>query len=134
MVREFGCAHRIVRRERATMQDFKKLEVWQLAHRLTLHLFRVCDRRFSRYPSLKSQTLRASQSIGSNIAEGTGGADPEFARFLGHSLRSAKELENDLLLARDLLIIRIDEFDRLMAHLELVRGKLIVLIRRLRDR
>jgi four helix bundle protein len=132
MLQEFGYVLNVKWTHGAGMQDFKKLEVWQLAHQLTLDLFRVCDRRFSRYPSLRSQALRASQSIGSNIAEGTAGTDPEFARFLDHSLRSAKEVENDLLLARDLHLMRIDEFELLEARLTAVRRRLIALIRRLR--
>ena len=111
------------------MQDFKKLEVWQLAHVLAIHMFRVCDRRFSRYPGLRSQTLRAARSIAANIAEGSGGEDAEFARYLGHALRSSKEVENDLLLARDLKIIEMVEFDFLYERLGVVRSKLIALIR-----
>ena len=114
------------------MQDFKKLEVWQLAHRLALDVFRACDRRFSRFPGLRSQTLRAAQSISSNISEGSGSEGLEFARYLGVSLKSAKELENDLILARDLGILGIAEFAELDRKLEAVRRRLIALIRRIR--
>jgi four helix bundle protein len=114
------------------MQDFKKLEVWQLAHVFVVHMYRLCDRRFSRYPGLRSQTLRAARSIAANIAEGSGGEDAEFRRYLGHALRSSKEVENDLLLARDLKLILGDEFDFLDARLGVLRSKLIALIRRIR--
>lgn len=114
------------------MQDFKKLEVWQLAHLLALDVYRICDRRFSKYPGLRSQTLRAAQSISSNIAEGSGASGPEFARFLGLALKSSKELENDLLFARDLGSITLAEFQRLDEQVEHVRRKLISLIRRVK--
>ena len=114
------------------MQDFKKLEVWQLAHRLALDVYRQCDRRFSRFPGLRSQTLRAAQSISSNISEGSGSEGLEFARYLAVSLKSAKELENDLLFARDLGVLRIDEFEDLNRQVEAVRRRLIALIRRIR--
>jgi len=114
------------------VQDFKKLEVWQLAHQLTIQLYRVCDRRFSRYPSLRSQTLRAAQSIGANIAEGSGAERIEFGRFLGHALRSTLELENNLLLARDLAIISTSEFTMTDARISVLRRKLISLICRTR--
>ena len=113
------------------MRDFKTLEVWQLAHAFTLHLFRVSDRRMSRFPGLRSQVLRAARSIGANIAEGSGAEGAEFKRFLGHSLKSALEVENDLLLCRDLSVVRSDEFNELSAKLETLRRKLIAFIRRL---
>jgi len=112
------------------MQDFKKLEIWHLAHRLTLELFRVCDGRWSRFPTLRSQTLRAVQSIGSNIAEGSGGENADFARFLGHALRSTLEVENDLLLARDLGLIRESDWLPLGERTDNLRRKIIALIRR----
>jgi four helix bundle protein len=115
------------------MQDFKKLEVWQLAHRLTLNVYRVCDRRFSRFPGLRAQTLRAAQSIGSNIAEGSGGEGREFGRFLRMALKSSKELENDLLLSRDLGVLPLERFNELDEEVDHVRRKLITLIRRVAD-
>jgi four helix bundle protein len=112
------------------MQDFKKLDVWRLAHQLALDIYRHCDRRFSRYPGLRSQLLRAAQSIGSNIAEGAGGERVEFARYLRLALKSALEVENDLLLARDLGVLSAAEFGSLNASVDLLRRKLIALIRR----
>lgn len=114
------------------MQDFKKLVVWQLAHRLALDVYRLCDRRFSRFPGLRSQTLRAAQSISSNISEGSGAEGLEFARYLAVSLKSAKELENDLIFARDLGVLATQEFEELDKQLEAVRRRLIALIRRIR--
>lgn len=107
------------------MRDFKKLEVWQLAHDLAIDVFRTTDRRLYRFPSLRSQMLRAARSIGANIAEGSGAEGAEFVRFLGHSLRSTLEVENDLLLSRDLHMLRLSEFERLNERDEHVRRKLI---------
>ena len=115
------------------MQDFKKLEVWQLALRLALDVYRACDRRFSRFPGLRAQTLRAAQSISSNIAEGSGSEGAEFARYLGMSLKSTKELENDLIFARDLGALTGENFEELDGQVDRVRRKLIALIRRIRD-
>ena len=115
-----------------SVQDFKKLEVWHLAHRLALDIYRVCDRRFSKFPGLCAQTLRAAQSIASNIAEGSGSEGAEFARYLGHSLKSAMEVENDLLFARDLGVLGLSDFEMLNEGVDHVRRKLIALIRRVR--
>jgi four helix bundle protein len=111
------------------MQDFKKLEVWQLAHRLTLDLYRLCGPRFHRFPGLRTQTLKAAQSIGSNIAEGSGAERAEFARFLKMALKSTLEVENDLLLARDLGALSIADFALLDGQVDRLRRKLITLIR-----
>jgi hypothetical protein len=46
------------------MSDFKKLQVWQKAHALSLSIDRVCKRmRGSQHASLRSQSYRAAMSI-----------------------------------------------------------------------
>ena len=55
------------------MQDFKKLQVWQKAHALTLGVDRASKRiRGSQYASLRNQIFRAASSIPANIAEEEG--------------------------------------------------------------
>ena len=86
------------------MQDYRKLHVWQKAHKLTLAAYALSShlQKPDAWP-LKEQLLKAATSIPSNIAEGSGrGSDADFRRFLWHSLGSCNELEYDLLLARDL--------------------------------
>ena len=89
------------------MQDFKKLEVWQLSHRLTLSVYRL-TKTFpveERY-GLTDQMRRAAVSIELNLAEGCGrGGDADFARFVQMAFGSASELECQLLLARDLSLL-----------------------------
>ena len=86
------------------MQDFRKLNVWQKAHQLTLSLYEA-KRRFpeeERY-GLKSQMRRCAASVPANIAEGCGRSKSgDFARFLEIASGSASELEYHLVLARDL--------------------------------
>jgi len=68
----------------AVVQDFRKLKVWEKAHTLTLDVYKA-SRSFPREKiyGLTSQTRRASDAIGANIAEGTcRRADTDFARFL----------------------------------------------------
>ena len=86
------------------MSDFRKLTVWQKAHRITLDVYRAA----SSFPpaelyGLTSQMRRCCVSIGSNIAEGCGrSGDVEKARFLRISKGSASELEYQVLVSRDL--------------------------------
>ena len=85
-------------------KGFRKLNVWQKAHRLTLRIYRntqrfPADERFG----LTSQLRRCGISVAANIAEGCGrGTDLDFARFLQIAMGSASEAEYLLLLAADL--------------------------------
>lgn len=86
------------------MRDFRKIQVWQKSHELTLRLYTVT----SAFPKeelygLTSQMRRASASIASNIAEGCGrNTQTELARFVHIASGSASELDYHLLLAHDL--------------------------------
>lgn len=86
------------------MQDFRNLEVWRMAHELTLGVYRrtqafPADERFG----LTSQLRRACSSIEANLAEGCGrGSDSDFARFIQMATGSASEVQCHLLLAHDL--------------------------------
>ncbi|HMI56369.1 MAG TPA: four helix bundle protein, partial [Gemmatimonadaceae bacterium] len=53
------------------MSDFKNLDVWQKAHALALHTYRVATgiRRLHDVP-LRAQIIRAAISIPTNIVEG----------------------------------------------------------------
>ncbi len=77
------------------MKDFRDLRVWEIAHRLTLEIYRTTS-QFPREElyGLTSQMRRCSVSIAANIAEGCGKkGDGEFQRFLGIASGSASELE-----------------------------------------
>ena len=86
------------------MRDFRKIQVWQKSHELTLRLYKVT----SAFPKeqlygLTSQIRRASAFIPSNIAEGCGrNTQTELARFIHIASGSACELDYHLLLAHDL--------------------------------
>lgn len=112
------------------MQDYRKLVVWQKAHKLTLATYAITS--YLKAPEawpLRDQIARAAISIPSNMAEGAGrGSDPDFCRFLWHSMGSCNELEYDLLLARDLTFLPEHEHFRLTGQLVEVRRMLTGLI------
>src|SRR5688500_11272244 len=113
------------------MQDYRKLEVWQKAHKLALESYAISPHLKSpeAWP-LRDQILRAAISIPSNVAEGAGrGTNPDFKRFLHHSLGSCNELEYDLLLARDLEFLPSASHARLVKLVEEVRRMLAGLVR-----
>lgn len=86
------------------MRNYEDLEVWQKAHALTIRLYRITE-GFPRAEmfGLTSQIRRAAGSIGANLAEGCGRwGEAELARYVQIAMGSGSELQNHLLLARDL--------------------------------
>ena len=116
------------------MQDFRKLNVWQKAHQLTLAIYEVTrkfpqDERFG----LISQMRRCAASIPANIAEGCGRSKGgDFGRFLEIASGSASELEYHLLLAHDLDHLDDSAHQRLAAEVAEVKKMLTSLTCRVR--
>jgi four helix bundle protein len=113
----------------ALVGDYKRLRVWQKAHRLTCALYAV-TRSFPQAEQfvLGSQIRRAAISIGANIAEGCGrNGDGELRRFLNIALGSANELRYLLEVAIDVglitpttgeaLVTAVDEIRRMLSAL-----------------
>ena len=112
------------------MADFKKLQVWQKAHALSLTIDRMCKRiRGSQYTALKSQVFRAAMSIPANIAEGRSkNSDKDFRRFLGYALSSCSEVEYHLIVARDTKVISEAEYTSAISQTITVRKMLYGLL------
>jgi four helix bundle protein len=116
------------------MQSFRNLKVWEKAHLLTLNVYKA-SRVFPREElyGLTSQMRRSSASIGANIAEGCcRKGDTELGRFLQIAMGSASELEYQLLLARDLEMIKSLDFQRLSGEVIEIKKMLAALIHKLR--
>ena len=76
--------------------------------------------------------VRAAMSIPTNLVEGTGQRTPkECARFVRIALNSASELEYHLMLARDVHVLPLGEFEKLSAQTIEVRKMLYGLLRHL---
>ena len=115
------------------MQNFRNLQVWHKAHQLALDTYKLAVylQKPEAWP-LRAQILRAVISIPSNVAEGAGrGSDPDFRRFLWHSIGSCNELESQLLLARDLRFVPSAEQGRLEHQSSEVRKMLSGLVQTL---
>ncbi len=112
------------------MQDFRQLKVWQKAHELTLEIYRVTH-GFPKEElfSLTQEMRRSAMSIPTNIAEGSGrSSDADFCRFLWISSGSAKELEYQTILAKDLKYLDEISFRKLSSALDEVKRMLTGLI------
>jgi four helix bundle protein len=90
--------------EEQAVKSFRELIVWQRSIQLSVGIY-----EFTRsFPSeeiygLRSQLRRASVSIPSNIAEGSGRRSPgEFVQFLGISRGSNYEVQTQLILAQEM--------------------------------
>lgn len=117
------------------MKDFRKLNVWEKAHELTLEIYRIT----SKFPSeekygLTNQIRRASVSIPTNIAEGCGrDSEGELLRFMRIAMGSSSELEYELLLAHELGYLSNDEFKLVKEDLVIVRKMLNAFIQKLKS-
>ena len=115
------------------MKDFHQLKAWQRAHQLTLEIYKTTA-SFPRSEAygLTPQMRRAAVSIPSNLAEGCGrNGDAELARFCNIAGGSASELEYQLLLARDLKLIRSDDYEPLAQQTTEIKRMLTVFVQRL---
>ncbi len=81
--------------------------------------------------SLRSQMVRAAQSIPANIVEGSGQESRrEFGRFLRYAANSATELEYHLMIAHDIRVISLNDFAALVSRTVEVRKVLRGLLKR----
>jgi four helix bundle protein len=115
------------------MSDFKKLEVWRKAHALALNVHRVAiGIRGANYSGFRSQLIRASMSIPTNIVEGNGQRTKlEFGRFVRIAVNSSSELEYHLIVARDVRLISDSDFTSLSIQTIEVRKMMHGLLRHL---
>jgi four helix bundle protein len=114
--------------------DFKKLEVWQVAHKIACEVYKetAIFPKTEAY-GLTAQLRRSAASVPANIAEGCGRrGDVEFSRFVRISLGSATELEYHLLLSRDIGLMNASAYASLASQVLRMQGMLAGLIRVLR--
>jgi four helix bundle protein len=114
------------------VSNFRNLLVWEKAHRLSLDVHATASAiRGSNHTTLKSQLIRAAESVAQTIVEGCGEQTPsEFARYLRSSLNSANEVEYHLLVGRDRDVIRPKDFENLTGRTIEVRRMLYGLLRK----
>jgi four helix bundle protein len=108
---------------------FERIEAWQMARQLNREIY-LLSRKFSKDETfgLTSQIRRASVSVSSNIAEGSGrNSDADFAHFLEIAYGSLMETTSQLFLAFDQQYITEQELDNLLQTADLLAGKIVAL-------
>lgn len=108
--------------ERKTIQSFTDLNAWKEGHILVLDIYEI-TKNFPKEElfGLVSQMRRCAVSITSNIAEGFSRMSyKEKAQFYAIALGSTSELQNQILIARDIKLIKEDTFEEIMAKATVV--------------
>jgi len=108
------------------IQSFTDLNAWKEAHGLILDIYKITQTfPESELYALTNQIRRCAVSISSNIAEGfSRQTKKEKIQFYYTAKGSLTELQNQLLIARDLNYINRDVFN-ITAEKTVVVGKLI---------
>lgn len=118
------------------LTSYQQLTVWQKAFALSIKIFRITTKfPKSELYGLVSQMRRCTVSIPSNIAEGyTRGYRQEYLQFLRTAFASGAELETQLLIAKELGFLSLEEFDEVNSLLTEVQKMLNKLISSLKNR
>jgi four helix bundle protein len=104
------------------MHRYKDLKFWSESKELSVEIYRTTrnfpkDEKFG----IVDQMRRASVSIPSNIAEGSGRiSNKDFDRFLSFSMGSAYELETQLEISKELGYLKDNEHEELSIKLTAV--------------
>lgn len=115
----------------AKIQSFTQLNTWKESHKLVIAIYKA-TKTFPKEElySLVDQMRRAAISITSNIAEGFSRQSyKEKVQFYYMSLGSLTELQNQLLLSRDLGYISPSEFNDIAETTVIVHKLIVGLIR-----
>ena len=118
------------------MRDFRKLQVWERSHELTLKIYELTS-QFPREEiyGLTNQIRRACTSIPTNIAEGCGReSTADFARFLQIAMGSASETEYLILLAHNLKYFNAKQYVELTDAIVSVKKMLTSLLKTIRSK
>ena len=117
------------------IKSFTDLNVWKEGHNLVLMVYEEtknfpAEERFG----LRDQIRRAVTSITNNIAEGfSRSSSKEKSKFYFISLGSLTEVQNQLLIARDLKYISQETFDQIAQQTVVVKKLLRGLIKSARS-
>lgn len=112
------------------MRNFRNLKIWQAGIQLVKNIYDLT----SEFPNnekhgLSSQMQRAAISIPSNIAEGCSrNSQVEYKRFLEIAMGSAFEVETQLIIAKEINLIKIDDLNSTINQLHSLQKQINALI------
>lgn len=118
------------------IKNFTDLDAWKEGHKLVVVIYRIVEK----FPSkekyiLTSQILRAVISITSNLAEGFGRQGvKEKIQFYYMAQASLTEVQNQLIIAKDVGYIKVNNFKKLYEQTIIVHKLIGGLIRSIKSR
>src|SRR3989344_3403609 len=113
------------------IKNFTDLNAWKEAHKLVLNIYRLVE-KFPKKEQfiLNSQIIRAVISITSNLAEGFGRRGiKEKIQFYYLAQSSLTEVQNQLIIAKDVYYINNIEFNKVWDQTIIVHKLISALIR-----
>lgn len=118
--------------ERRSIASFTDLIAWQEGHKLVVTIYQITETfPKSELFGLTNQIRRAAISITSNVAEGFGRQSyKEKVQFYSIAKGSNLELQNQLLVARDIGILDKKDFEKLADQSVVIAKLLTGLIRK----
>ena len=118
------------------MRNFRKFDFWPDSKELSVEIIKLL-RTFPKEEqfALCNQLRRASVSIVSNIAEGTGrDTDADFAHFIDIAMGSAYEVETQIEISKDLGYISDEIAEDIIERLQSIERRLSAFVLSLRNR
>ena len=98
------------------MHNFRNLQIWKDAMDLAQEIYEIVESipKMETY-GIISQMTRAAVSVPSNIAEGSGRSDKDFAHFLTIALGSLYELNTQIILSERIGYLNAEQSSDLQA-------------------
>jgi len=118
------------------IKNYSDLRIWQLSHELTLRIYKLtaafpADEKFG----IVSQIRRSSSSIPANIAEGfSRKSTKEFVQFLYQAKGSLSETTYFLILSKDLKMLEINIFTKLIEDYDVLGKQINALVKSLKGK
>lgn len=119
----------------ATINHFSQLDAWKKSHELRLQILQLLPDFPQTYQfGLCAQLQRSAISVSSNIAEGFGRkSDKEKSHFLNIAEGSLTEVQDQMILCRDLTLLDTNKFTKMYALSEDVHKLIHGLLRYIRN-
>src|SRR3989338_2450600 len=120
--------------EKDKIKSFTDLNAWKTGHSLVVDIYEL-TKKFPKEElfGLTNQIRRAAVSITSNIAEGFSRQSlKEKAQFYSMSLGSLTEVQNQLLISRDVQYLNKESFDKIAERTVIISKLLNGLIKSIR--
>jgi four helix bundle protein len=123
-----------INKDKSKIRSFADLYAWQEGHKLVLKIYKITES----FPNkemfgLTNQMRRASVSVTSNIAEGfSRNTIKDKVQFYSVAHGSLTELQNQLIIARDIEYLKKEDFDKI-AKQTIIVHKLITGLKKIKN-